>query len=169
MNLDTIWGHRLEYDEPIEIGVSNVVLKLSPIRAEWILEGNPITHFKLLSNSADGTASTVFWDCTAGRFNWLYDMDETACVLEGSVSIKDHTGRVRCLSAGDWAFFPKGSKAEWTVERYVRKIAFCRTPMPNSVQFARRVYRVLKRLTGRRPPASLEPAMFQQRGSPHAR
>jgi len=28
---------------------------------------------------------------------------------------------------------------------------------------------VLKRLTGRRPPASLEPAMFQQRGSPHAR
>ena len=154
------------YDERIEFGVANVVLNPSPIRAEWVLEGKPVTHFKLLSNSADGTASTVFWDCTAGRFNWFYDMDETLCILEGSVRIKDESGNVRHLGAGDWVFFPKGSHAEWTVDRYVRKIAFCRSPMPRSVQFARRVYRLLKRIVGRGPADSEASGMFQPTDSP---
>jgi uncharacterized protein len=159
----------VKYEEPIEFGVANVALNPSPIRAEWVLEGKPFTRFKLLSNSADGTASTVYWDCTAGRFNWFYDMDETLCVLEGSVRIKDESGKVRRLGAGDWVFFPKGSHAEWTVDHYVRKIAFCRTPMPRSVQFARGVYRVLKRLAGRGAAADTEAGgMFQPNKSPQA-
>jgi len=158
----------VSYDVPIEFGVANVVLNPSPIRAEWVLEGKPVTHFKLLPNSADGTASTVYWDCTAGRFNWFYDMDETLCILEGSVSIKEESGRVRHLDAGDWGFFPKGSHAEWTVDKYVRKIAFCRSPMPGSVQFARGVFRGLKRLAGRGTAGSEATAMFRQSDSPQA-
>jgi len=156
------------YDKPIEVGVGNVPLTLSPICAEWVLDGKPITHVKLLSNSADGAASTVYWDCTAGRFNWFYDMDETVCVLEGSVSIKDESGKTRRLSPGDWAFFPKGSRAEWSVDRYVRKIAFCRAPMPKPLLLLRRVYRGLKRLAGRGSVGSQAPAMFQGGNPPPA-
>jgi EutQ-like cupin domain len=56
-------------------------------------------------------------NCTAGRFDWFYDVDETVYVLEGSVTIKN--------------------------------------------QFARRVYRVLKKLTGRGSNGAEATAMFQ--------
>ena len=60
-----------------------------PIAADWILEGKPIARIEHLSSSADSTASTYFWDCTAGRFNWFYSFDETLHILEGSVALKD--------------------------------------------------------------------------------
>ncbi len=56
-----------------------------PIKIEWILEGAPVARIEQLSTSADGTASTFYWDCTAGRFNWFYAFDETLHILEGSV------------------------------------------------------------------------------------
>ena len=144
----------------IQSGPAAVQLNLSPIRAEWVLEGNPITHTRLLATSADGTANTLIWDCSAGRFNWFYDIDETIYFLEGTVKIKDETGAVRQLGAGDWLFFPAGSHAEWTVDHYVRKIAFCRQALPKPVLLLRRVYRLFKRLIGR-GPASDAPSMFQ--------
>jgi uncharacterized cupin superfamily protein len=148
-------------DHRIAFGAGTVQLNLSAINPDWVLEGNPVTRNKLLSTSADGTASTLFWDCTAGRFNWFYDVDETVYVLEGSVSIRNQEGLVRRVSAGDWIFFPKGSYAEWTVHEYVRKVAFCRSPLPRPVQFARRVYRALKRLTGSGFKGAEASAMFQ--------
>jgi uncharacterized cupin superfamily protein len=144
----------------IQSGPAAVQLTLSPIRAEWVLEGDPITHTKLLATSADGTSSTLLWDCSAGRFNWFYDIDETIYFLEGTVKIKDETGAVRELGAGDWLFFPAGSHAEWTVDHYVRKIAFCRQTLPKSVLRLRQVYRLLKRLAGR-GSTSDAPSMFQ--------
>ena len=117
-----------------------------PIRAAWILEGSPVARLELLSSSADGTASTYYWDCTAGRFNWYYAFDETLHILEGSVSLKDPSGRSRLVSAGDVVFFPAGSSAEWTVDQYVRKLAFCRTPLPRYFLRVRSIGRALKRL-----------------------
>jgi uncharacterized cupin superfamily protein len=144
----------------IQSGPTKVQLGFSPIRAEWVIGGNPVTNTKLLSTSADGTASTLLWDCSAGRFNWYYDIDETIYFLDGAVSIKDETGAVRQLGAGDWLFFPAGSRAEWTVDNYVRKIAFCRTTLPKPVLLLRRVYRLFKRLIGR-GASSDGPSMFQ--------
>ena len=102
-----------------------------------------------LSISADGTATTWIWDCTAGKFNWFYDIDETVYLIEGSVIIKDHAGGVSHVKAGESIFFPAGSSAEWTVPQYVRKFAVLRAPLPRQVQFAKRVYHSLKRLAGR--------------------
>jgi hypothetical protein len=69
------------------------------------------------------------------------------------------------LSAGDTIFFPAGTRAEWHVEDYIRKIAFCRIPLPRSVArsvvFARRGFRFLKRLLGSGDRANAAPAMFQ--------
>jgi uncharacterized cupin superfamily protein len=121
-------------------------LVLSPINGAWILEGNPLARGKLLSTSTDGMASTFMWDCTAGRFNWYYELDETVYLLEGSVVIKDALGERRQLSAGDAFLFKAGTHFEWTIENYVRKVAFCRVPMSRKILAARRLYRLLRRL-----------------------
>ena len=137
----------------ITVGTSSAKFVPNPIDAAWILDGNPVARAELLSSSADGTASTYFWDCTAGRFNWFYSFDETFHILEGAVTLKYPSGVSRRVSAGDTVFFPAGSSAEWTVERYVRKLAFCRTPVPRLVTVARRVVRRLKRAVRGGAPA----------------
>jgi uncharacterized protein len=137
----------------VTFGATTEGLVSNPIQPEWILEGQPIARLELLSSSADGTASTYFWDCTAGRFNWFYSFDETFHILEGSVALKDTAGKIRKVTVGDTVFFPKGSTAEWTVDTYVRKIAFCRSPLPDSLLAVRDAARKVKRmLRGNREP-----------------
>jgi uncharacterized protein len=133
----------------IEFGLGEATLGSAAINPGWILEGNPEARNKFLFSSADGTATTWLWDCTAGKFNWYYDIDETVYLIEGSVIIKDHAGGVSHVKAGESIFFPAGSSAEWTVPNYVRKFAILRAPLPRQVQFAKRVYHSLKRLIGR--------------------
>lgn len=130
----------------ISLGTAPPKLVSNPIQPAWILEGKPFARLELLSSSADGTASTYIWDCTAGRFNWFYSFDETFHILEGTVTLKYPSGACQRVAAGDTVFFPKGSSAEWTVESYVRKLAFCRTPVPAYLTFARQVARSLKRV-----------------------
>jgi uncharacterized cupin superfamily protein len=130
----------------IRVGTSSANLVANPIVPSWILDGKPEARLELLSSSADGTASTYFWDCTAGRFNWFYSFDETLHILEGAVTLKFPTGASHRVVAGDTIFFPAGSRAEWTVDNYVRKLAFCRTPVPNSLTFARQLVRRLRRM-----------------------
>jgi uncharacterized cupin superfamily protein len=134
----------IEYS--IRSGTQTANFKPSPIHTTWILEGNPVARIEPLSSSADGTASTYFWDCTAGRFNWYYSFDETLYILEGSVTLKDSSGSSRLIVAGDTVFFPTGSHAEWTVEQYIRKLAFCRIPLPSYLVSGKRIGRGLKRL-----------------------
>jgi uncharacterized cupin superfamily protein len=137
----------------ILFGNAQVALQPCPIRAQWVLEGSPQARTHVLSRSADGTATTVIWDCSAGRFNWNYGIDETIYFIEGAVTIRERSGVVHHLTAGDTVFFPAGSSAEWTVEKYIRKVAFLRTPLPWQVQLLRKVYLSLKRLIGKGAPA----------------
>jgi uncharacterized cupin superfamily protein len=130
----------------ITVGTSPANLVSNPIQPAWILDGKPVARLELLSSSADGTASTYFWDCTAGRFNWFYSFDETFHVLEGAVTLKYPSGGSHRVVAGDTVFFPAGSSAEWTVDRYIRKLAFCRTPVPGYLTFVRQMVRRLKRI-----------------------
>ena len=124
-------------------------LSPAPIDASWILEGAPIARRKLMSGSSDGMANTYIWDCTAGQFNWKYSCDETACVLDGSVVVKDERGLPHTLRAGDTMFFPAGSNAHWTVEKYVRKVAIMRNPISRPAALMFRIYFKLKRLIWR--------------------
>jgi uncharacterized cupin superfamily protein len=133
-------------ESTITFGTPTEKFVVNPIQPEWILEGKPIARLTLLSSSADGTASTYFWDCTAGRFNWFYSFDETFHIVEGEVLLKGPNGTSRRVAAGDTVFFPKGSSAEWTVDKYVRKLAFCRTPVPAYLTRARGIARRLKRI-----------------------
>jgi uncharacterized cupin superfamily protein len=143
----------------LDMGRAN--LSLSPISPQWILEGNPIARNRLLSESADGAASSYIWDCTAGRFNWYYGAEETIYVIEGGVVLRDASGNSHRLRAGDTYFFPAGAHAEWHVEDYIRKFALIRTPLPRGLVIAQKGYRFLKRLIGNRRRDSAPSAMFQ--------
>jgi uncharacterized cupin superfamily protein len=134
-------------ESSITFGTSTADLVSNPIQPAWILEGEPVARIALLSSSADGTASTYFWDCTAGKFNWFYSFDETFHLLEGEVTLKSPSGNSQRVAAGDTVFFPMGSSAEWTVHKYVRKLAFCRAPLPGYMVSVRDFLRRLKRLS----------------------
>ena len=64
----------------------------APIPREWILEGEPVARNRHIAGSTDGLGFTCMWDCTAGRFNWFYGVDETVYLLEGSITVVDSTG-----------------------------------------------------------------------------
>jgi uncharacterized cupin superfamily protein len=135
--------------------------KSNPVNRAWIIEGSPTARTAFLSASADGTANSFYWDCTAGRFNWIYTFDETLYILEGSALLKFRDGTSRRIVAGDSVFFPVGSRAEWTVDTYIRKIAFCRSPWPTPVVKLRQLLRWSKRLGRRGPSGAVDaPAAF---------
>lgn len=137
---------------PVSFANTSVDLAPSPINPAWIIEGRPTARNRILSRSADGTACTIVWDCGSGKFNWHYDFDETVHFLEGSVTIEDGHGPARRLGPGDVIFFPAGSHAVWTVESYIRKIAYCRKILPAPVGSLIKAARAVKHMI--RPPST---------------
>ena len=139
----------MSIDVIFALGTRDLELEPAPIESGWILGGNPTARGRILSRSADDTAWTAIWECTAGQFNWFYGIDETVYVIDGSVTITAPGAPPRRVGAGDSIFFPSGSSAHWNVEDHVRKIAFLRKPMPRQIQQLRRIHRSIKRWIGR--------------------
>jgi uncharacterized cupin superfamily protein len=118
------------------------------INGAWLITGVPQSRARELLRSPDGSAVTVEWDCTAGTFHWYFVLEETVHILEGSVSVTDAAGATVTLSAGDVAVFPADKWMVWSVDTYVRKLAFCRYPVPS--QFGRVLRFVNNRVGSRR-------------------
>jgi uncharacterized cupin superfamily protein len=142
------------------IETTNLTVNLMPrpIEPSWIIEGTPDARSCMLSHSADGLASTMVWECSAGKFNWYYDFDETVLILEGSIVLESDTMPSKRYAAGDVIFFKDGAHARWHIEDRVRKLAFCRKTSPVWLGFALRVLLKLKKIflpAGERQPASL--------------
>ena len=131
----------------IETGHANVDLKPSPIEPSWIMEGNPEACSHLLSTSACGTATTLIWSCTKGKFNWYYDLDETIMILEGSTVIESDGMPPKRYGVGDVVFFREGAHAKWHIENYVKKVAFLRQTNPVGLGYAIRAINKLKRVS----------------------
>ena len=144
--------------ELIEIAKLTVDLTPRPIEPSWIIEGRPDARWCVLSQSADGLASTMVWHCTAGRFDWYYDFDETILILEGGIVLESDTMPPTRYGPGDVIFFKDGAHARWHIESHVKKLAFCRKTPPVWLGFALRVVLKLKKMflpAGNRQPASL--------------
>ncbi len=142
------------------IETANLVVNLTPrpIEPSWVIEGNPVAQSCILSNSADGFATTIVWHCTEGKFNWYYDLDETILILEGSIVLESDTMSPTRYGPGDVVFFRDGAHAKWHVEGHVKKLAFCRKTQPVLLGFALRAFSKIKRTLmpdGKRQPASL--------------
>lgn len=126
--------------------VHQAELSPAPIPPEWIIDGQPRARNRLIFASSDGTAATLLWDCTSGRFNWFYDVDETICLLAGEITVVDGAGTRHQLRAGDVFTFPAGSRFEWSVASYVRKIAFIHSPLSGKMLLLKRMYSSFKKL-----------------------
>jgi uncharacterized cupin superfamily protein len=142
------------------IETSNTVVNLTPrpIEPSWIIEGNPVAQWCVLSRSADGLASTIVWECSEGKFDWYYDCDETILILEGSIVLENDIMRQTRYGVGDVIFFKHGAHAKWHVEGRVRKLAFCRTTQPFLFGFALRAINKIRRTlmpSGKRQSMSL--------------
>ncbi len=131
----------------ILVSATNMALQPAPIQPDWIVSGEPRARYRPLPASRDCSEQTVLWDCTAGVFDWFYDVDETIFILEGGMLLTDAAG-TRRVSAGDMVFFSSGSRVRWQVERYVRKVAVLHYPLPRPVSLAFRIWRFLR---GRAP------------------
>ncbi len=132
----------------------------APIRPEWIESGDPQARLAILAFSDDRAASTILWECTAGRFTWRYGYDETIYFLDGEVLITIDGAPPRRYGAGDSIHFARGAVATWEVQTFVRKLAFCRSVLPRPFIEARRLARkIFHRLRGRRDGLSASPAL----------
>jgi len=134
-------------------------LELAPISPGWILSGKPEARNKLLARSHDGTSQLMVWECTAGRFNWFYDEDETVVVISGEVFITTKDGEERRLCQGDTAFFPAGSSCTWSVADRVKKVAILRKDLPFLLGLGVRVWHKLLRIAGLRSRSPLSSAL----------
>lgn len=111
-----------------------------PLPEEWILSGTPEARMEVLSTHQDTTL--LKWECTAGSFLYIYDVDEIICIECGSAKIDyDHT--VRTYYAGETVFFRAGTAALWAVPEYVRKTAVILKPRGRVLWFVIRALRKL--------------------------
>lgn len=131
------------------VRLDDVVLSPAPIDPSWVIEGDPVARSGQWSTSPDTTTSTWVWDCTAGRFHWHFESDETIHVIEGEVIVRSEGQEPRTLRAGDAALFYADTWAEWHVPNYVRKHAILRPHISKPVLFAWKVSRKLRSLTAR--------------------
>ena len=133
---------------------SNIPLRPAPINPDWIIEGNPTASAATVSRSSDKLASTVVWECTEGKFNWHYDIDETILILEGSIMVESDEMKPTRYGPGDIVLFRKGAHARWHVERKVRKVAFCQRVQPRFFGFGLRAMGRLRRMLPGAPAAA---------------
>jgi uncharacterized cupin superfamily protein len=91
-----------------------------PIDPSWIKEGTPMARALTLTESPDGLLTTGIWDCTAGRFTWIFGTDEIVHILEGEVTVVDGD-RTHHLVPGSVCYFPQGLETVWSVPKYVKK------------------------------------------------
>jgi hypothetical protein len=81
---------------------------------------------------------------------WHYGVDEIVYIIEGDARIKDlATGLSTNITAGTSILFQRGSSAEWTVDRYIRKIAINHIPLSPKIMLLRSAWRRVKRLFGK--------------------
>jgi uncharacterized cupin superfamily protein len=146
----------------IETAKLTVNLTPRPIEQSWIIEGSPEASSCVLSQSADGLASTIVWHCTEGRFNWYYDFDETILILEGSIVLESDTMLPTRYGPGEVVFFRNGAHARWHVEGHVKKLAFCRKTQPAWLGLALRAIGKIRRIV--MPPAKVRPASLMGAG-----
>ncbi len=105
-------------------------LQPAPIPGEWVIAGSPQARAVELGRSPDGTCTAAHWDCTAGTFHWFFFNEEIVHILDGEVLVRTADGKERLLRQGDVAVLPANQWMVWRVDRYVRKLAYCRFPVP---------------------------------------
>jgi uncharacterized protein len=125
-------------------------LEPEPLNPDWIKEGNPVARSRYLLESPDKLLRAGIWDCTAGKFKFIYYFDEIIQVLEGEAHVDDGYTK-RTLKPGTVVNFPLGMEADWHIPKYIRKTFVLRALKPSRVRLAawKVKQRVISLLPGR--------------------
>jgi uncharacterized cupin superfamily protein len=100
-----------------------------PIEPSSIEQGCPVARCLTFAESQKKHMWSGLWECSAGKFRWVYGGDEIVQILEGEVVVREEgTGVVHTLHAGDAAYFPAGLVAHWEVPSFVKKFFVLRVP-----------------------------------------
>ena len=142
----------------IEIAKLTVDLTPRPIEPSWILEGKPEATWCILSQSADGLATTMVWHCTAGKFDWFYDFDETVLILDGAI-VLESDGLPRRATPPAMSSSSRTARMRNGISKTMsRSSPSAARPSPVWFGFALRVFLKLKKIfmpASSRQPASL--------------
>ncbi len=118
----------------------------SPIPADWIVSGRPVTEVAEVSETQDGSAEVYLWRTTASTFRWTHRSDEIITILDGEVFITDADGTRHHLTPGDVAHFPAGSVQLWEVPKTLLKSAILKHRSPKMVEAPMRWLRMARAL-----------------------
>ncbi len=139
------------------VSQAGAALSASLIPEDWVLEGEPEAHALLHSESKDGMANTVVWECTPGAFNWSYGCDETIYIIEGAATLTEAGGIPHRIGPGSIVYCPAGSEVRWDVFDTVRKVATERRPLPRSAALAMLIAQKVRKVLGLAPSQSGSP------------
>ena len=64
--------------------------------------------------------SKPVWTCGVSEFDWYYDSEETALIIEGEVTV-NYGDKSVSFAAGDLVVFPAGLSCVWQVKKPVKK------------------------------------------------
>lgn len=103
-----------------------------PVPSAWIESGQPQGRGMVVTQAPDGQSLCGQWEVTPGKFRWEYDCDEYIYLLAGKVAISVDGGEPFTMTAGDTAYFPRGSIAVWDVKETVRKVFFHQKAAPTA-------------------------------------
>ena len=98
------------------------------VDAEWtnvsldrIIEGAPQSTYKVLYSSKSGELTTGIYECTAGKWNVVYNEDEFCTLIEGRLRMTSEDGEVQEYQAPDSFLIPSGYKGVWEPLTNLRK------------------------------------------------
>lgn len=104
-------------------------MDLCPIASCDVIDVEPLQFARVTSQH--GGMSTGEWSSGPGHFYWTYWVDEVITITQGSAMIRDCSDPLQAwnhIEVGDKVHFVAGAKAEWCVEKYVRKDWVIRQP-----------------------------------------
>jgi uncharacterized cupin superfamily protein len=100
-----------------------------PMPPGSIVSGDPAAavHWIRVSGAGEPAYYAGLWTAEPSTFDWSFELDETAHILEGHVVVTQKGGPTLDLRAGDVVAFRKGAVTRWEVRQRLKKV-FVDTP-----------------------------------------
>jgi hypothetical protein len=90
----------------------------------FVVEGAALGEIRWLRppDPASATLEVGLWRSPPATYDYFFAVDETFCVLEGSVAIDlPESGETLELGEGDIAYFLAGTRSVWTITKPFKK------------------------------------------------
>lgn len=93
----------------------------TPVNADRVVEGTPVSAARVLYTSADERFYAGVYACTAGKWRVSYTEEEFCTLLEGQVRLTHENGTAQDYVAPQSFVIPAGFKGFWEPRGNLRK------------------------------------------------